>query len=258
MNTRIISLLFIPVIILLGFFLVAGVKGPIDQKRKITAIEKAVVEKLKMLRDLEIAYQSEKGSYAGKWNDLKDFAQSGKFYIIQTREVTELKENGQEEVTIVRDTLDTVPVMDSLKKKYPDFDPDNLATIPVSGKKFTLFAGQIDNGGLLIDVFEIRDEYPMNPNRGGEFRDPAEKKNPYSITRLTKYFEDRLAAKREEATAIQRKIRDADEGAKAGLQKELDEISKYVNLYEKRIEQLETKPLKVGSRDEATTAGNWE
>ena len=216
-----------------------------------------MLNKLKMLRDLEIAYQSEKGSYAGNWDDLTNFAKSGQFYLIQTREETSLKENGQEEVTIIRDTLDTVPVMDSLKKKYPDFDPDQLAMIPVSGKKFTLFAGQIDNGGLLIDVFEIRDEYPMNPDRGAEFRD-AEKTNPYSITRLTKYFEDKLAAKREEATAIQRKIRDADEGAKAGLQKELDELSKFVNLYEKRMEQLETKPLKVGSREEATTAGNWE
>ena len=178
MNTKIISFLFVPVILVLIWLLASGVKGPIDQKTRIAAIEKAVVNKLKMLRDLEIAYQSEKGSYAGKWDDLTSFAKSGKFYLIQTREETSLnEENGQEKVTIIRDTLDTVPVMDSLKKKYPDFNPDELAIIPVSGKKFTLFAGQIDNGGLLIDVFEIRDEYPMNPNRGGEFRD-SEKKKP--------------------------------------------------------------------------------
>ena len=44
MNTKIISFLFVPVILVLIWLLASGVKGPIDQKRKITSIEKAVVE----------------------------------------------------------------------------------------------------------------------------------------------------------------------------------------------------------------------
>ncbi|MDX2305053.1 MAG: hypothetical protein NW226_19745 [Microscillaceae bacterium] len=257
MNTRIISLLFVPVIAVLTWLLVSGVKGPIDQKTRISAIENAVVEKLKLLRDLQIAYQSENGIYAGKWEDLINFAENGKFFIVQTKERTKLLATGVEEVQVIQDTLGTVPVKDSLAKKYPNFDPKKLPIIPESGKKFTLFAGQVDNGGLLINVFEIRDEYPLNPDRGAEFRDAA-KKNPFSITRLTKHFEDKLTAKREEATAIQRKMKNASEAEKKQLQNELDELSKFINLYEKRIEQLETKPLRVGSRIEATTAGNWE
>lgn len=257
MNTKIISFALIPVIILLGYILIAGVKKPIDEKVKVERTENAIEERLKLIRDLEISYKSQKGSYTGKWDELIKFAESGKFVIVQTSEDITLKDNGEEEIIVIRDTIGEVPVKDSLSRKYPNFDPQSIANIPfLEGKKFTLFATKIDNGGIMIDVFEARDEYPINPERGAQF---DEEGNPYSITHLIAYFNDRLAKKNEEAVAVQRKIRDASsESEKKSFQKDLDEISKFVNLYQKRIEQLETRPLKVGSREEATTAGNWE
>ncbi len=255
LNT-VLSIVFLVIALILAGFLYQGVRGPIQQKQEIAAIEKAIIEKLKLIRELEIAYQSQNGKYAGRWEELVSFAQSGDILNIQKIEKAVLEDgDGQEKIEIVYDTLGTIPVRDSILPE--NYDASRLPYIPgTDGKKFTLYASEINNGGVDINVFEVRDEYPVNPARGGELKENGE---PYSVTRLITYFQDKLKTKREEAVEIQKKIRDAaSEADKEKFQEELDDLSKFINLYEKRIEQLQTKPLKVGSRDEATTAGNWE
>ncbi|NJO02548.1 MAG: hypothetical protein HC880_13430 [Bacteroidia bacterium] len=243
----------------LGYRLYAGVRDPIVEQYDIAGVERKIIRKLEMIRDLQIAYQSQNDRYARSWDELINFVRSGRFTVVQQRERTKLNDRGIEEVTIEYDTLGTVPIVDSLDSKYPELDGMDLASLPVipesNGKRFTLFAGEVDNGDVLVNVFEVRDEYPINPNRGAEFKENGE---PYSITRLINYFQTNLEKRREDALDIQRKMKNASEAEKVQLQEKLDDHSRYINLYEKRIEQLQTKPLKVGSRQEATTAGNWE
>ncbi|NJL14867.1 MAG: hypothetical protein HC913_18950 [Microscillaceae bacterium] len=107
----------------------------------------------------------------------------------------------------------------------------------------------------MLNVYEVRDEYPVNPDRGAQFNEKGE---PYSITSLINYFDKKLKANNEEARSLQEKLKKANSEEKKKIEEELNELSKYINLYTKRIEQLQTKPLRVGSRVEATTAGNWE
>ncbi len=259
MKTRVFSLLLIPVIILLFYFLVYGVKGPLDEKRKITRVENQVIRHLKLVRELQAAYLSQNGVYADTWDKLEKFTRSGYLINIQKIETSELQDDGKEKIIIRYDTLGRIGVMDSISRKFPllsKLDVQNLSQIPPSFKnQFTLFASKIDNGNGEINVFEVRDEYPINPERGAEFNENTE---PYSITRMVTFFENKLKARTDDAVKIQRKMRDAADAEKESLQKELDDISKYINLYEKRIERLQTKPLRVGSRVEASTAGNWE
>lgn len=253
MNTKVISLVLIPVILLLFYWLFAGIKGPMDEQKRIAQVEKDIIEKLKFVRDLQIAYHSQNGKYAGKWDKLIDFAKNGDFVITQRKE---FEEGSADKIRVVIDTLGRVPVRDSLLKKYPKFKVDEIPLIPhTKGKKFSLYAGSVENGNVVVSVFEVKDIYPINNSRGAEFNEKGE---PYSVPTLIKYFENKLAKIRTDVTERQRKMKGAADSDKASLQKEIDEMSKYVNLYDKRIQQLKEKPLKVGSREEASTGGNWE
>ncbi len=121
-----------------------------------------------MLRDAELAYQASNGKYADNWNDLKNFIQTGKIWIVQRTETTKLLEYGKEETTVTFDTLGSVAVMDSLfnERKYPEFNLETMATVPGSGGKvFEFFADKIERNSYQINVFEIRDPAPVNPER---------------------------------------------------------------------------------------------
>ncbi|MEP0710667.1 MAG: hypothetical protein ABJC55_01975 [Algoriphagus sp.] len=131
-------------------------------------VEAAIIEKIQMLRDAELAYQASNGKYAGSWDTLKSFIQTGKIWLIQRTETTKLLEYGKEETSVAFDTLGSVSVMDSLfnERKFPDFNLDALATVPGSGgKQFEFFADKVERNSYEISVFEIRDPAPINPAR---------------------------------------------------------------------------------------------
>lgn len=81
----------------------------------------------------------------------------------------------QDQGTITK--LEEVSVGDELKKGQPlmnlseyIFDPNTdlttLGDIPgQAGMKFEIFAGHVDKSGLKVDVIEVKDPKPINPNR---------------------------------------------------------------------------------------------
>lgn len=165
---KVLSLVFFAVAVGLGYLLFKGVDDVVEQEKRIALIEAATIEKLQLLRDAELAYQASNGKYADNWNDLKNFIQTGKIWIVQRTETTKLLEYGKEEITVTFDTLGSVSVMDSLfnERKYPDFNLEAMATVPGSGgKQFEFFADKIERNSYQINVFEIRDPDPVNPER---------------------------------------------------------------------------------------------
>jgi len=166
--SKVLSLVFLVVAIGLGYLLWKGVEDVVIAEKRVALTEAAIIEKLQMLRDAELAYQAANGKYADNWNDLKNFIQNGKIWIVQRKETTKLLDYGAEEITVEVDTLGSVPVMDSLfnERKYPDFNLETLATVPGSGgKQFEFFADEVERNSYEIDVFEIRDPAPINPER---------------------------------------------------------------------------------------------
>jgi hypothetical protein len=165
---KVLSLVFFAVAVGLGYLLYKGVDDVVEQEKRIALIEAATIEKLQMLRDAELAYQASNGKYADNWNDLKNFIQNGKIWIVQRTETTKLLEYGKEEITVTFDTLGSVAVMDSLfnERRYPEFNLETMATVPGSGGKlFEFFADKIERNSYQINVFEIRDPAPVNPER---------------------------------------------------------------------------------------------
>ncbi len=165
---KILSLAFFVIAIGLGYLLYKGVDDVVEQEKRIALVEAATIEKLQMLRDANLAYQASNGKYADNWNDLKNFIQNGKIWIVQRTETTKLLEYGKEEITVKFDTLGSVAVMDSLfnERKYPEFNLETMAIVPGSGgKQFEFFADKIERNNYQINVFEIRDPDPINPER---------------------------------------------------------------------------------------------
>ena len=150
----------------LAFYLVNSIKYSIDEEARINAAEDKVIEKLKMIRDAQIAFQSVNGEYANKWDSLLNFVENGNIFLIQRREETVLLDYGAEETTLYLDTLGSVTVIDSLFSSIPNFIASNLIYVPgYDDVKFEIWASKIEKGGVEVDVVEVRNPKPFDPNR---------------------------------------------------------------------------------------------
>lgn len=47
----------------------------------------------------------------------------------------------------------------------PDIDIATLSTVPGSGKEFEIHTGQVDRSGVMVNVIQVMDPAPANPNR---------------------------------------------------------------------------------------------
>lgn len=271
MKTRVFSIITLIIALILAYFLISNIKFAIDEEKRIAKSEKVVIDKLKLIREAERAYQEVNNRYTNNWDSLINFIENGKYYVTKrSEEIIELA-YGADSIVVTIDTIDIIPAKQYIFIKYHDvFIADNgdfvqffvnkgqtvrkgqkmysmysatagkvvnqmskvagvitsmeniaantkvakgeslyqvreekfdtntnieqLAIIPLTNPpvKFNLFADRIEKNRLMVNVVEVRDIKPVNPNR------------------------------REDNEANNRK------------------------------------PLRFGSRTEVTTAGNWE
>ena len=150
----------------LAFYLVNSIKFSIDEEARINEAEAKVIEKLKMIRSAQIAFQSVNGQFASEWDTLLNFIDSGNIFLIQRREETVLLDYGAEETTLYLDTLGSVTVLDSLFSSIPNFVASNLINVPgYENVQFEIWASKIEKGGVEVDVVEVRNPKPFDPNR---------------------------------------------------------------------------------------------
>lgn len=166
--TKILSIVFLVVALGLGAYLYLRIDSKIQEDKTIAQIEQQIIQKLKMIRDAETAYQAIHGQYTSDWNKLTSFIDTGKIFIIQRKEIVIPGPYGRDSIYRQIDTLGTVLVKDSLfsEKKYPNFNLQRLPYIPgKQDKTFEIFADVIDRNGIQVDVIEVRDIDPINPAR---------------------------------------------------------------------------------------------
>ena len=75
---RIIQILLVVVIAGLAYLLMTNIRKPIDFQNEYEARKKAVVERLKDIRALQIAYKSVRGYYTDSFDTLENFYKTGK------------------------------------------------------------------------------------------------------------------------------------------------------------------------------------
>ncbi|WP_179353550.1 hypothetical protein [Winogradskyella vidalii] len=154
----IINVLLWALIIFLGYITYMSVYKEIQfnqLKQKRFAV---VIDRLIDIRDSQLAYKDVNGSYAGNFNDLIKFVETGKVPITQRRDTLVLDEErtklfgGVETMMTVTliDTLSYYSVKDSIFKGNDRYKNMMNVGVGKEGAKFKLEAGTLDD----IPVFE--------------------------------------------------------------------------------------------------------
>lgn len=112
--TRILSAIFFISAIGLSYVFVNNIYSKIEADKYVERQEAMVINKLKMIRDAQVAYLATNGKYAASFDTLISFIDTGSLYITQRRELIEQQEYGEEKVTIFTDTIGKVAVYDSV------------------------------------------------------------------------------------------------------------------------------------------------
>src|SRR5690606_14187304 len=153
----IIHIVLWAVILFLGYSTYKSVYGEIEFNQLKEKRYAVVIEKLKDIRDSQLAYKTVNGKFTDNWDELVKFIETGKFTITQRRDTTvidaEMTRRFGVDMTkdiVIIDTLGTVPVKDSLFGA--DTRYKTMMNVPVGepGAKFKLQAGKLDE----IPVFE--------------------------------------------------------------------------------------------------------
>ncbi|MGB0486637.1 MAG: hypothetical protein ACPGJB_01210 [Flavobacteriaceae bacterium] len=120
-----------------------------------------VIDKLKDIRNAQIAYKSVNGVYADNFDGLIKFIDTAQYTLIQKRDSSYMKYNRVyridmlEEIVVI-DTLGFASVKDSLFGNSDRYK--TMAQVPIDGidKTFSIKADVIDKNGYNVPVFEVR------------------------------------------------------------------------------------------------------
>lgn len=171
-KTKILSIAFFIIALLLGAYLIYTIRFSINEDKRIARMEADIIEQLKMIREAESAYLAVNGQYTSDWGSLISFVDSGSFYITQRTEKVFQLSYGADSISVQIDTLGTVLVKDSIftAAKWPNFNLDRLNIVPgvVPETKFLLWADKIVKSGVDVNVVEVVNPMPINPNRDEE------------------------------------------------------------------------------------------
>jgi hypothetical protein len=162
---RVIQVLFIVVIIILGFLIVESIMEPIRFNQEVEVRERATIDKLIDIREAQKAYKDIYKKYAGSFDTLIAFVDTGSFTVIKAEgEIPEewldelgfdkAREQALEEGIITREPTQ-VPVKDSLFTA--SFKTSSMNLVPYTdGVKFSMESGELlTSSNLTVQVVEV-------------------------------------------------------------------------------------------------------
>mgnify|MGYP001336122038 FL=1 len=160
-NRKIITYVLYILSIVLVFQIYNSIDAPIEFNRVKNERYQKVIERLKDIRNAQVAFKSVNGIYSDNFDSLVNFIETGQFTIIEKRDSSYMQYDRVYRIDMLRevivvDTLGFVSVKDSLFKndnRYKD-----LALVPIDGidEKFSIKADIIDKNGYNVPVFEVK------------------------------------------------------------------------------------------------------
>lgn len=145
----------------LGYLIYQSINAPIEFNKVREERFSDVINKLKDIRDSQEAYKSVNGRYAGNFNSLIQFIDTGNYTITQQRDTSFMRFDKVYQIelqqdSVVIDTLGMVKVKDSLFKN--DTRYKTMMDVPhgQNGEKFEMKADIIDKSGYKAPVFEAK------------------------------------------------------------------------------------------------------
>ncbi len=261
--TKVLSIFFFVVAIVLAGVLVNNIKSKIDEDKRIERQENAVINKLKMIRDAEVAYLGTNGKYTGSFDTLISFIDTGSIYITQRNEEIEELAYGAEKVTITIDTIGQVAVKDSVfvvREPLPSLSDGIVQELNMRE------GSQIKKGEVVATIINTKGK-------------PVKVRAPYNATveKLSVKEGQQVELKSSMARLAYNRINDInnlpyipESESNAKFELFAGKISKgnvVVDVFEakdvnpvnpERRKNKNEKALKVGSRTEVSVSGNWE
>ena len=147
--------------IYLGFKIYDSINAPIEFNKVRNERFSKVISKLKDIRDSQEAYKTVNGKYAGNFESLIKFIDTGNYTITTQRDSSFMRYDRVYQIemqqdTIIIDTLGTVKVKDSLF--VADDRYKTMMDVPYAqnDEKFEMKADIIDKSGYKAPVFEAK------------------------------------------------------------------------------------------------------
>jgi hypothetical protein len=152
MKKLILQITLIVISLVLAYLIYNGIQGPIKFKKELEHRREVVVDKLKDIRDAQIAYRNVYGKYTSSFDTLVDFIMNGEIPIIKLT----ADPNDTTLTIMFLDTMGYVSVRDSIFHNRENLHPEELMFIPFSdGQQFEMSAGKTDRGGVTVNVIEV-------------------------------------------------------------------------------------------------------
>ncbi len=157
----ILNTLLLALALYLGYKIYDSITAPVTFNKIKKERYAKVIERLKDIRDSEIAMRSILGDYTASFDSLIQFVDTAKFAITQQRDSVYKEFNKflniwEEKETVVIDTLGFVSVKDSLFKGSNRYK--EMMWVPIPGRehqvKFKLEKGYVKKGEIKMPVFK--------------------------------------------------------------------------------------------------------
>ncbi len=159
----VINLILIVAAVFFGFKIYDSITAPVKFNQTKKQRYAKIIDRLKDIRDAEVAYRTITGDYTASFDSLIQFIDTAKFPIITQRDSVIKKYDRfrgieKEEEIIIIDTLGFVSVKDSLFKN--DNRYKEMMWVPIPGRekkvKFELRKSYLEKGEVKMPVFEAK------------------------------------------------------------------------------------------------------
>ena len=156
-----LQILFWIISIVLGYLIYDSINAPLKfDKIKVDRYTK-VIDRLKDIREAQLAHKTVTGKFANDFNGLIKFIDTAQFTLTQKRDSSFMRYDKTYRIDMVKDTviIDTLgfaKIKDSLFKNSDRYK--DLQTVPTAPnkEKFEIKSMVLDKSGYKVPVFEVK------------------------------------------------------------------------------------------------------
>lgn len=182
MVKKLFSYLILPIAIIgLVYLIVDSIMQPIRFNNAKDYRERVAIQRLKDIRDLQVAFKSETGHFTPSFDSLKNFYNNGTIKVIMqigsnddslavvntekvkkrnpritSQQLLDMYKKGERLVFSVENKI---PVKDTLFNGRKDFDIDSIALVPFSGDSIVMESAIKRVSGVNVPLFEASIPY---------------------------------------------------------------------------------------------------
>jgi len=151
-----IQIVLVLVIVVLGYLVYDSIMEPVHFNREAERREAAIIERLKDIRTIQLAYRTRHGNFLGDLDSLINFVKFDSVVILRAIGTVPdtLTEAQALRMGIIRRDTFWLPAIDTLLV-HAAYPVDSLPYIPFSGgQRFTIGSSTIERSMVLLPVFE--------------------------------------------------------------------------------------------------------